>query len=236
MKRFNRFQRRNSSSPKKNYSSRYSSNSSQHRSSSRNSSSKDNCCYKCKKPGHFIADCPLWEIEHRSKHSHSNSSSKSHRSSKNYESKRYDSKSRKDKKDGSDDDKKKKYHKLRESSSSKSHSSRRKNSHRAKAYLGKEMNSEDEASGSEAESNSRSGSGSESDCVAGLAFASNKTSSSFFTNQSSEDESPAYCFMAKAKVSSSKNSYDPSDGSAYESNSRISYAKLAKIASIQQDE
>src|ERR1044071_9480166 len=238
MRRFNRFQRRNSSSPKKNYSSRHSSNSSQHRSSSRNSSAKDNFCYKCKKPGHFIADCPLWEIEHRSKHSHSNSSSKSHRSSKNYESKRYDSKSRKDKKDGSDDDKKKKYHKHRESSSSKSHSSRRKNSHRAKAYVGKEMNSQDEASGSEAESNSRSGSdsGSESDGVAGLAFGSNKTSSSFFTNQSSEDESPAYCFMSKAKVSSSKNSYDTSDGSAYECHSRISYAKLAKIASIQQDE
>src|SRR3954469_13308509 len=100
------------------------------------------------------------------------------------------------------------------------------------------MNSEDEASGSEAESNPRSGSGSgsESDGVAGLAFASSKTSSSFFTNQSSEDESPAYCFMAKAKVSSSKNSYDTSDGSPYESNSRISYAKLAKIASIQHNE
>src|ERR1041385_1407573 len=48
---------------------------------------------------------------------------------------------------------------------------------RYKAYLGKEMNSEDEASGSEFESNSRSGSGSgyKSDGVAGLAFASNKT-------------------------------------------------------------
>src|SRR4051812_15436870 len=130
VKCFNRLQRKNSSSPKKNYSSRHSGNSS-HRSSSRNSSVKDNCCYKCKKPGHFIVDFPLWEIENRSKHSHNNSSSKSHRSSKNYESKRYDSKSRKDKKDGSDDDKKKKYHKYREGSSSKSHSSRRKNSHRA---------------------------------------------------------------------------------------------------------
>src|SRR3954464_5060444 len=238
MRRFNRFQRRTSSSPKKNYSSRHSSDSSQHRSSSKNSSAKDNCCYKCKKPGHFIADCPLWEIEHKSKHSHSSSSSKSYRSSKNHDSKRYDSRSRKDKKDGSDDDKKKKYHKHREGSSSKSHSSRRKNSHRAKAYLGKEMNSEEEASGSEAGSKSRSGSGSgsESDGVAWIAFASNKNSSSFFSNQSSEDESPAYYFMAKAKVSSSKKSYDTSDGSTYESDSRISYAKLAKIASIQQDE
>ena len=47
MKRFNRFQRKNSSSPKKNYPSRHSSNSSHHHSSSRNSSAKDNACYKC---------------------------------------------------------------------------------------------------------------------------------------------------------------------------------------------
>jgi hypothetical protein len=130
-----------------------------------------------------------------------------------------------------------KYHKKRDSSSSKSHSSRRRNSHRAKAYLGKEMNSDEEASESDGEASSRSDSGSESDGVAGLAFASTGASSSFFTNLSSEDETPAYCFMAKAsKVSASKVNYDTSDGSAYESNSRVSYAKLAKIASIQQDE
>src|SRR3954470_19380091 len=102
------------------------------------------------------------------------------------------------------------------------------------------MNSEAEASGSEAESGSRSGSGSESDGVAGLAFASadalTKASSSFFTNNSSEDETPAYCFMAKAKVSSSKASYDTSECSSYESDSKLSYAKLAKLASRQQDE
>jgi gag-polypeptide of LTR copia-type len=44
VKRFNRFQRRSSSSPKKSYSSRHSSSSS-HRSSSRSSPAKDNCCY-----------------------------------------------------------------------------------------------------------------------------------------------------------------------------------------------
>src|SRR3954466_1270317 len=98
------------------------------------------------------------------------------------------------------------------------------------------MNSEKEASGSEAESGSRSRSGSESDGVAGLAFASSKASSSFFSNQSSEDETPAYCFMTKASKVSSKSLYDTSDSSAYESNSKISYAKLAKIASMQQDE
>ena len=110
------------------------------------------------------------------------------------------------------------------------------------------MNSEEEASGSEAESESRSPygskaesgsrspSGSESDGVAGLAFASAGASSSFFTNHSSEDETPAYSFMAKAKVSSSKATYDTSNCSSYDSDSKISYAKLANISSIQQDE
>ena len=42
--------------------------------------------------------------------------------------------------------------------------------------------------------------------------------------------------MAKSKVSSSKVSYDTSDDSSYEHKSRVSYAKLLKIASIQQDE
>src|SRR3954466_1216247 len=97
------------------------------------------------------------------------------------------------------------------------------------------MNSEDDASGYGSESGSKSGSGSESDGVAGLAFASSKTSRSFFTNHSSEDETPAYCFMAKAKVSS-KSSYDTTDNSAYETDSKLSYAKLAKMASKQQDE
>src|SRR3954467_3783720 len=42
--------------------------------------------------------------------------------------------------------------------------------------------------------------------------------------------------MAKAKVSSSKASYDTSECSSYESDSKVSYAKLAKLASSQQDE
>src|SRR4051812_12369296 len=159
VKHFQRFQR-SSSSPKKSYSSRRSSSSS-HRSSSRSSPVKDNNCYKCKKPGHYIVDCPLWEVDHKSKHSHRDSSSRHHRSSKSYESKRHESSSKRDKKKDSDDDKKKKkYHKKREGSSSKTHSSRRSSSHRAKAYLGKEMNSDSEAFGSKAESGSRSGSGS----------------------------------------------------------------------------
>src|ERR1043165_819485 len=134
VKRFSRFQRKNSSSssPRKSYSSKRSSD----KYSSRKSSAKENCCYKCKKLGHFIADCPLWEVENKSKSSHSYSSSKSHRSSKNYEPKKHESRSRIDKKSESGDEMIKKHHKSRESSSSKYHSSRRKNSHRAKAYLG----------------------------------------------------------------------------------------------------
>src|SRR3954462_801961 len=150
MRCFDRFQRKGFSSPKKSYSSRSSSHTS-HRSSSRSSPTKDNCCYKCKKPGNFIAECPLWEAEFKAKHSLRDSSTKSHRSSKSHESKRHDSSSRRDKKNDSDE----KYHKKREGSSSMTHSSRRSNSHRAKAYLGKEMNSEAEAFGSEAESGSR---------------------------------------------------------------------------------
>ena len=42
--------------------------------------------------------------------------------------------------------------------------------------------------------------------------------------------------MAKSKVSASKVSYDTSSDSAYEHKSKVSYAKLIKIASIQQDE
>src|SRR3954463_13444618 len=139
MKCFDRFQRKGFSSPKKSYSSRNSSHTS-HRSSSRRSPTKDNCCYKCKKPCHFIAECPLWEAEFKAKHSLRDSSTRSHRSSRSHESKRHDSSSRRDKKKDSDE----KYHKKREGSSSKTHSSRRSNSHRAKAYLGKEMNSEGE--------------------------------------------------------------------------------------------
>ena len=86
------------------------------------------------------------------------------------------------------------------------------------------------------ESGSKLGSGSEYDGVAGLAFASSKASSSLFTNQSSEDETLAYCFMAKASKVSSKSSYDTTDSSAYETESKLSYAKLDNMASKQQDE
>src|SRR3954470_1503010 len=98
------------------------------------------------------------------------------------------------------------------------------------------MNYEDDASRSESEAGSKSGSGSESDGAVVLAFASSKASRSFFTNHSSEDETPAFCFMAKASKVSSKSSYDTTDSSAYETDSKLSYSKLAKIATKQQDD
>jgi len=42
--------------------------------------------------------------------------------------------------------------------------------------------------------------------------------------------------MAKASKVSSKSSYDTTDSSAYETDSKLSYAKLSKMASKQQDE
>ena len=42
--------------------------------------------------------------------------------------------------------------------------------------------------------------------------------------------------MAKASKVSSKYSYDTTNSSDYETDSKLSYAKLAKIASMQQDE
>ena len=42
--------------------------------------------------------------------------------------------------------------------------------------------------------------------------------------------------MAKASKVSSKSSYDTTDSSTYETDSKLSYAKLAKMASKQQDE
>ena len=97
------------------------------------------------------------------------------------------------------------------------------------------MNSEDEASGSEVESVQNSGS--YSGGVSGLAFASPPASSSFFVNNNNEDEAPSYCFMSRAsKVSPSKANYDTSDSSNYENDAKVSYNKLAKIVSIQQDQ
>src|SRR3954462_15877126 len=75
--------------------------------------SRKRVCHKCKKPGHYIADCPRWEEEAKLK------------------------KKKKSKYDSSDEKAKKK-----SSRSSKSSGSRNSSSRKARAYLGKEMDSE----------------------------------------------------------------------------------------------
>src|SRR3954465_3367518 len=69
--------------------------------------SRKRVCHKCKKPGHYIADCPCWEKEAKLK--------------------------KKKSKDDSSDEKSKK----KSSCSSKSGSYRNNSSRKARAYLGK---------------------------------------------------------------------------------------------------
>src|SRR3954467_2043794 len=113
------------------------------RSSSRKSKDDDSVearkrvCHKCKKPGHYIAECPLWEKEARLK------------------------KKKKGKDDSSDEKTKKK-----SSRSSKPAGYRNSNSPKARAYLRKELDSEESGSDPDAEEETE-----ESEGVAGLALA-----------------------------------------------------------------
>src|SRR3954471_18270688 len=144
-------------------------------------------CHKCKKPGHYIAECPLWEKEARLK--------------------------KKKGKDDSSDEKIKK----KSSRSSKSTGYRNNNSRKARAYLGKELDSEESGSNPDAEEEESE----ESEGMAGLALATLLISKSIFSTEESgpshaddeaEDTTPAFCFMAKSsKVSSYSSSDDSSD-------------------------
>src|SRR3954469_23186589 len=162
------------------------------RSSSRKSKDDDSVearkrvCHKCKKPGHYIAECPLWEKEARLK------------------------KKKKEKDDSSDEKIKKK-----SSRSSKSTGYRNSNSRKARAYLGKELDSEESGSNPDAEEEESE----ESKGVAGLALATSLVSKSIFSteesgpshNDEAEDTTTAFCFMAKSsKVCSYSSSDDPS--------------------------
>ncbi|XP_073356749.1 uncharacterized protein [Aegilops tauschii subsp. strangulata] len=142
---------------------------------------KKRLCHKCKKPGHYIQDCPQWEKESKKK------------KYKNYSS--------------DDAKKKKKSSKSPSSKSSKSSSHKKSSSKKARAFIGKEMDSEAESEEHEEEEASEE---SESG-VASLALATAFVSKSIFnseengfTNKADEgndDYAPTYCFMAKgAKV------------------------------------
>src|SRR3954471_16152540 len=114
--------------------------------------SRKRVCHKCKKPGHYIADCPRWEKEAKMK------------------------KKKKSKDDISDEKAKKK-----SSRSSKSGGSRNSSSRKTRAYLGKEMDSEESNSEPEAEVEDSE----ESEGVAGLALSTTLVSKYIFSAKES---------------------------------------------------
>ena len=126
---------------------------------SNDSSSSDykrRLCHKCKKPGHYIQDCPQWEKESKKK--------------------KY--------KDYSSDDVKEKKKSTKSSSSKSSRPSyhKKSSSKKARAFIGKEMDSEAESEENEEEESSEE---SESG-VASLALATALVSKSVFNTEEND--------------------------------------------------
>jgi hypothetical protein len=141
--------------------------------------------------------------------------------------------------DSDDEKKSKKFFKKKESSSSrsslkslknpsKSFSNQKYTSRKAKAYIGKEMDSDEEES---SDSKEAEDSKEDSDSgMAGIACAARPASKA-----SSDDETPAFCFMAKSskeKESSRNYSIHSSDQFSSDEDDRV---KLIKIAKKQQN-
>ncbi|XP_073361819.1 uncharacterized protein [Aegilops tauschii subsp. strangulata] len=174
---------------------------------------KKRLCHKCKKPGHYIQDCPQWEKE---------------------------SKKKKYKDYSSDDSKKKnKSSKSSSSKSSKSSSHMKSSSKKARSFIGKEMDSEAESEEHEEEESSEEPESGEASLALATAFVSksifNTKENGFYNkaDDNDDDYAPTYCFMAKGakvlKYPSSESSEDESD-----ENLKPSYSKLAKVAVKQQ--
>src|SRR6187399_719531 len=187
------------------------------RSSSRNDEAsahdyKKRTCHKCKKPGHYISECPKWDNEKKKK-----------------KSKEYDS----------DDKKKKKYSKSSSKSSSKYSSHKKNSSGKPRAFVRKEMDSEEESASEEVEVESEE----ESDSgVASLALATAYVAKSIFNTEDNgsvtntcdddDDSAPTYYFMARgAKVKSCDAYFQTSREDDSDCESKPSYKTLAKIAS-----
>ena len=102
----------------------------------------------------------------------------------------------------------------------------------AGAYAGMTMDSDDEISESESDEDDES----DEQLGCGHAFVAHAstTSSIYFDSDSSDDEAPAFCFLAKA----SRDQVSPKCQKAFDKNvlsENIVYAKLIKMANTQQD-
>ncbi|XP_073360073.1 uncharacterized protein [Aegilops tauschii subsp. strangulata] len=174
---------------------------------------KKRLCHKCKKPGHYIQDCPQWEKESKKKK---------------YKDYSYD-----------DSKKKKKSSKSSSSKSSKSSSHKKSSSKKARAFIGKEMDSEAESEEHEEEEASEESESGVASLALAIAFVSksifNTEENGFYDKAEDDDDdyAPTYCFMAKGakvlKYPSSESSEDE-----FDENLKPSYSKLAKIAVKQQ--
>ncbi|KAI5000905.1 hypothetical protein ZWY2020_010864 [Hordeum vulgare] len=136
---------------------------------------KKRTCHKCKKSGHYIADCPRWGKE---------------------------SKKKKYKDDSSDDSKKKK--KSSKSSSSKPSSHKKTSFRKARALICKEMDSEAESEeGDEEEGSDEDSESGQASLALATTFVSKsifnleENDITVHTDDYADDIAPTYCFMEK---------------------------------------